>query len=123
MKTLTLIPLVFITLAAGASAQAASLESSMSGFVLKTCTTDQNKCLEVQSNNTEGSQLKMLHVLKNPEVIISTAQSKISMKADSGYVDIIENQLVLFEKHPDRTIEISISLNDGFKITRSVTRF
>jgi hypothetical protein len=123
MKTLTLIPLVFIILAAGASAQAASLESSMSGFVLRTCTTDKKKCLEVQSNKTEGSQLKMLHVLKKTEVIISTAQSKISMKADSGYIDIIENQLVLFEKYPDQTIEIAINLNDGFKVTRSVTRF
>ncbi|HEX7674260.1 MAG TPA: hypothetical protein VF412_08815, partial [Bdellovibrio sp.] len=83
---------------AGVIASAKSFDSSISGFNLKTCSIDHTQCVEVHSASTQGSQLKMLHTLSKPKVTITTAQKNETILADSGYIDLEENQLVIYKK-------------------------
>ncbi|WP_413576752.1 hypothetical protein ACLVWU_01770 [Bdellovibrio sp. HCB290] len=109
MKTLSLVlnlGLVF----AGALASAAGVESSISGFKLVTCT-GKNSCAVVTAEKTQGSQLKMLHTLVNPEVKITVSGKTTSFKGDSGYVDMDENQLVLFKRISGVLQETAVNLS------------
>lgn len=111
MKTFTLFLHLGI-LFAGAFASAKSVESSMSGFNLKTCHADQNKCLIVKAANTLGSQMKNLHSLTKPEITITsrrTGKSEV-LVGDSGYIDFEEKQVVLYTKENGRAIETSVNI-------------
>ena len=116
MKTLTFILHLGI-LIAGALASAASMESTMSGFNLKTCSADQKKCLIVKADNTLGSQMKNLHALTKPEVtftIRKTGKTEV-LKGDSGYIDFDEKQVVLYSKENGKLIETSINISSFAK--------
>lgn len=113
MKTFTLLLHLGI-LFAGAFASAKSMESSMSGFNLKTCHADQNKCLIVKAENTLGSQMKNLHSLTKPEITITsrlTGKSQILI-GDTGYIDFEEKQVVLYSKEKGQVVETSVSLSN-----------
>ncbi|WP_413583309.1 hypothetical protein [Bdellovibrio sp. HCB288] len=117
MKTLNLLLNLGMVLA-GALASAAGVESSISGFKLTTCN-GKNSCAVVTAEKTQGSQIKMLHSLKNPAVTITSEGKVIFLKGDSGYVDIDENQLVLFKRNHGALQETAINLSTLEVITRS----
>ncbi|MFM6928038.1 MAG: hypothetical protein ACKOX6_06205 [Bdellovibrio sp.] len=119
MKTLNLF-LILGLFFAGATASAQGIESSMTGFKLETCSTPQ-QCLTVTAKKTQGSQMKMLHTLTNPEVTITSSKLKTILQGDTGYIDIEENQIVLFKRSPTKIIETAIDLTD-FTIASSETR-
>lgn len=119
MKTLNFF-LILGLFFAGATASAQGIESSMTGFKLETCS-DAQQCLMVTAKKTQGSQMKMLHTLTNPEVTITSSKLKTTLQGDTGYVDIVENQVVLFKRSPEKIIETSIDLTT-FTVVNSETR-
>ena len=96
----------------GALASAKGLESSMNGFNLKTCSVDHTQCIEVHAGSTQGSQFKMLHTLSKPKVIITTPQKNETLSGESGYIDLEENQLVIYQKQGQQLQEISVNLSN-----------
>lgn len=119
MKTSTLLIQIGILLA-GAMASAKGVDASMSGFNLKACSSDHTRCVEVKAEKTQGSQMKMLHSLSKPEVTITSAKKNEVLKADSGYIDMDENQVVLYQKANGHLQEISINLNTFQKTAMDV---
>ncbi|WP_413586184.1 hypothetical protein [Bdellovibrio sp. HCB274] len=109
MKTLSLFLNLGLVLA-GALASAAGVESSISGFKLVTCAS-KTSCAVVTAEKTQGSQIKMLHSLSHPEITITIGSQVTRLKGDSGYIDIDENQLVLFSRTHGKLQETSINLS------------
>lgn len=121
MKTLNLFLQLGIIFA-GALASAQGIESSMSGFNLKACSKDHQQCLVIKAEKTQGSQMKMLHAFKNPEVTITslkTAKTE-TLHGDTGYIDVEENQIVLYTKEHGKLKETSINLSSFKKISFQV---
>ncbi len=121
MKT-ALVVTTFISLLAGTSTVLASgIESSLGGFTLSTCSQSKTECLQVKAEKTQGSQLKPLHILTHPEVAITKGKNlkKTVLHGESGYVDLSENQLVLFQKSQNQLTEVSIDLTT---LELSITR-
>lgn len=111
MKTSTLL-LSIGMLCAGATASAHGIESSMKGFNLQACSQDRQKCLVIKAEKTDGSQLKMLHSLSKPEVVITTKNSKTeTLRGDSGYIDLEENQVVLYQTVKGQLTETAVDLS------------
>ncbi|MDG0817126.1 hypothetical protein [Bdellovibrio svalbardensis] len=118
MKTLTFFLQIGI-LFAGALASAQGIESSMKGFNLQACSQDQQQCLVIKAEKTLGSQMKMLHALTKPEVTITskkTAKTE-TLRGDTGYIDIEENQIVLYKKENGKLKETSINLSNFEKFS------
>lgn len=110
MKLRTL--LLTITLTAGApKALAAGVEASIKGFTLTSCAEGSQLCLKAHSTEAVQSRLKNLHALKQTRVeISSTTSSPKVILAQSGYLDIEESQLVLFNRNKLTLQEIAIDL-------------
>lgn len=108
-----LLILTFMSLTAGTSTVLAKgIESSMGGFTLNTCSENKTECLQVKAEKTQGSQLKPLHMLTRPEVTITSQKSAKTtvLHGDTGYIDLNENQLVLFKRDKGQLTETSINL-------------
>ena len=103
---------ILICLAGVAMTPAAGAETLMTGFTLRSCSNDGQTCIEVTAERTVGSKLKMLHRFSNPKVNMfrTKASQEINIYADSGYIDVAENQLVLFSKNEKFFTETSIDL-------------
>lgn len=89
-------------------------ENTMAGTELKSCRADGRMCLTVRSEKTEGSRIKTtLHVLKKPKLVLEDRKNgkRKEMTADSGFLDIELNQVVLVEKRKNGSVkEISYDL-------------
>lgn len=112
MAAHNLIIKILICLAGVITTPASDAETSMTGFSLNSCSVDEQKCLVVTAEKTEGSKLKMLHRFGKPSVTIvdkGTART-LKLEADSGYLDVAENQLVLFSKNKLIITETSVDL-------------
>ena len=99
-----------ITMAGAQSALAMGVDSKMKGFELKSCSATGQECLVVKAQKTEGSQLRPLQMLSKPEITITKKNNTTVLQADTGYVDLAENQLVVYKKQNGRTTETSINL-------------
>lgn len=121
MKTFSLILHLGILLA-GAFATANGIESSLKGFNLKACSPDNVQCLVLTAEKTQGSQMKMLHSLTKPEVTITSKKTTKTevIKGDSGYIDIEENQVVIYKKENGKLKETSINLSNFKKFSSEV---
>lgn len=103
--------LIMIHLSAGAPALASAIEAKMSSFKMNVCSPEQG-CLEVEAPFSEGSQARPLHRLTKPVVTLIKNNKKTVLKADTGYIDLSENQLVLYTKTHGSTQETYFNLND-----------
>ena len=111
MKFLSL-PLILMTIIAGTQvALASGIESAMKGFELKSCLPSTANCISIRAQSTQGSQLRPIQMLKEPQVSLTLNGCKTFLAAATGYVDLNENQLVLYKKDNGVTTEISINLN------------
>jgi hypothetical protein len=102
----------FVLAQTGVSAK--TVGSSIEAFKLNTCDLDQVHCLTVKAESTVGSQAKMLHSLKKPEVVFTKVSDGVieNIKADSGYIDFVANQLVIYSKENRILKETAINLNN-----------
>lgn len=94
---------------AGAPALASAVEAKMSAFKMNVCSSEK-ECLEVEALASEGSQVRPLHRLVKPQVTLIRNKKSNVLQADTGYVDLSENQLVLYKKEADVMREISFNL-------------
>lgn len=90
------------------------IESSMGGFKLQTCSQSALQCVTITADRSEGSQFKQLHTLAKPVVVISfrdnPKKKDIVIQGDTGYIDVEENQIVVFKRKPKYLEETSINL-------------
>lgn len=125
-KSILLLQLFFGTLSLGIiQAWARPTEQSIKGFNLSTCDIKNSYCLTVKADSTTGSQFKMLHVFNHPEVILKSIDkdTKEIISADSGYIDLNENQLVLYKKDSKgKVVETAIDLISFSRSDLSYTR-
>lgn len=114
MKNLNSLLIAILISAGTIKASASGIESSMGGFKLQTCSESAHQCLTVKAERTQGSQLKQLHTLTKPEVIITSqknpAMQIIEIKGDTGYVDLEENQVIVYKRNAKSLLETSINL-------------
>lgn len=93
---------------------ATGIESAMGGFKLQTCSESANQCLTIKAERTQGSQIKQLHTLTNPEIILTSKKKpvpkSIVIRGDTGYVDLEENQVVVYKRNAKSLQETSINL-------------
>lgn len=97
-------------LCAGAPALASAVEAKMSSFKMGVCNPEK-ECISVEAASSEGSQVRPLHRLKKPSVTLAKKNKKEIIHADTGYIDLVENQLVLYKKEKNQLREISFDLN------------
>ncbi|MGZ3773214.1 MAG: hypothetical protein ACXVCY_02395 [Pseudobdellovibrionaceae bacterium] len=107
--------LFFVLLIAGTfEVSAYGIDSSMEGFKLETCSEKSLQCLTVKAEHSQGSQFKQLLTLVKPEILISakqkTVKKEILIKGDTGYIDLDENQIVVFKRQGKVLHETSINL-------------
>lgn len=110
MKRFTKFLLMTNLLFAGTPVLAQALEAKMTSFKMNVCAPTK-ECLAVEAASSEGSKVRPLHLLKKPLVTITKGSKKETLTADSGYIDLSENQLVLYKKTAGKLNEISFDLN------------
>lgn len=111
MKNLGKLLLITNLLCAGAPALAQAFEAKMGSFKMSVCAPSK-ECLSVQAASAEGSKMRPLHMLSKPVATLSNGKKTTQISADSGYIDLSENQLVLYKKSKDGLQEISFNLTN-----------
>jgi hypothetical protein len=94
---------------AGALTPASAIEAKMSSFKMNSCASAK-ECIAVEAASAQGSQVRPLHRLTKPTVTLTKNDKKEIINADNGYVDLVENQLVLYKKEGRGVREISFNL-------------
>lgn len=105
--------ITFLLCAEAAWASASSFESKFGNLELRSCLSNGAKCIVLKSPSTLGSKFKNLQKLSKPsvELIDTTAGTTENITAQTGYLDLAENKLSLYERHGVTLQETSISLD------------
>jgi hypothetical protein len=111
MKNFVKLLIMTHLLCAGAPALASAIEAKMSSFKMSSCASPK-ECIAVEAATAQGSQVRPLHRLAKPSVTLTKNDKKEIIHADNGYIDLVENQLVLYKKEAHGTREISFNLTN-----------
>ena len=111
MKNLRQLLLITNLLCAGAPVLAQAFEAKMGSFKMSVCSPSK-ECLSDQASSAEGSKMRPLHLLTKPVATLTSGKKITQISADSGYIDLSENQLVLYKKSKKGLQEISFDLSN-----------
>ncbi|MEN0059911.1 MAG: hypothetical protein AAGB31_13815 [Bdellovibrio sp.] len=100
------------------------VQSSMQGFKMQVCSPQGTSCLLVTAPSSRGSQFKLLHTLEKPRLEISTLsneetdQNREVFEGSGGYIDLVENHVVIYKRENNVLTEVSFDLTTFERFTR-----
>ena len=111
MKTM-IATLTFLLCTEALAASVRNVESGFSNLELRSCTSTGEKCVVIKSIQTVGSKIKQIHRLKNPTIEIMDTKTKHSevLTAATGYLDLAENKVSLYQRNADVLSEVTLNL-------------